>query len=151
MENLLYILTFSFQVFGFILLAEKIIVLSKNSVIGKYIAGTGKPLIMKNGKVTIKKTEYLDVAETMINIFIGTFFSMIGLVMTLFDFQTNLLMLNKICYSISIINILFIVLFIIKKVILKKIMQKYIASEDISLKNCDVPDGAMAIEIQEDK
>lgn len=149
MGNLLYILTFSLQIFGYILLAEKIIKLTKANIISRYI-GNGNALIMKNGQVTIRKEKYIDLTNITFTIIAGTIFSMLGLFMTLFDFQTDLSILNKIIYSTIIISILFLFFLIIKNMFLKFIINKYASDEEIELKNCDVPDGAIAIEIFED-
>lgn len=150
MNNFWYVMTFSLQVTGFILLAEKIIILSRSVIITKYI-GNGQCLNIKKGKTYIFKKEYINAFEIIYNLYIGTILSFIGLFMTIFDFQSDLSILNKITYSTSLVCLLIIIIVFIKKVIILNLNTKYKNDDKIELSNAEVPDGTMAIEIKEDE
>lgn len=150
MNNFGYVMTFSLQMTGFILLAEKIIILSRSVIITKYV-GDSKCLNMEKGKAYISKENYVSTFETIYNIYVGTILSFIGVFMTIFDFQSDLSILNKIIYSTSLICLFMLITVCIKKIIILNLKCKYKNNDKIELNNCEVPDGTMAMEVKEDK
>lgn len=150
MNNFGYVMTFSLQMTGFILLAEKIIILSRSVIITKYV-GDSKCLNMEKGKAYISKENYVSTFETIYNIYVGTILSFIGLFMTIFDFQSDLSILNKITYSTSLLCLFMLITVCIKKIIILNLKYKYKNNDKIELNNYEVPDGTMAMEVKEDK
>ena len=150
MNNFGYVMTFSLQMTGFILLAEKIIILSRSAIINKYV-GNSTCLNMGKDKAFISKEKYVNSFETIYNLYAGTILSFIGLFMTIFDFQSDLSILNKITYSTSLICLFILIIVFIKKIIILNLKAKYKNNDKIELNNNEVPDGTMAIKVKEDE
>ena len=113
MKEFIYILTFSLQMSGILILAEKIVFIKTKTIIKKYIKYKDFMLI-KSGKAKISKENYLDIMKSMIDISFGTIYTIIGQVLTLVSDGVDIMLINKICYVISLMLLLYYIKYITK-------------------------------------
>ena len=149
MKEFIYILTFSLQMSGILILAEKIVFIKTKTIIKKYIKYKDFMLI-KSGKAKISKENYLDIMKSMIDISFGTIYTIIGQVLTLVSDGVDIMLINKICYVISLMLLLYYIKYITKKILLFISSKKFKNLKYIDIDDDMIPDGTVAFEPQTD-
>ena len=149
MKECIYILTFSLQMSGILILAEKIVFIKTKTIIKKYIKYKDFMLI-KSGKAKISKENYLDIMKSMIDISFGTIYTIIGQVLTLVSDGVDIMLINKICYVISLMLLLYYIKYITKKILLFISSKKFKNLKYIDIDDDMIPDGTVAFEPQND-
>lgn len=149
MKEFIYILTFSLQMSGILILAEKIVFIKTKTIIKKYIKYKDFMLI-KSGKAKISKENYLDIMKSMIDISFGTIYTIIGQVLTLVSDGVDIMLINKICYVISLMLLLYYIKYITKKILLFISSKKFKNLKYIDIDDDMIPDGTVAFEPQND-
>ena len=149
MKEFIYILTFSLQMSGILILAEKIVFIKTKTIIKKYIKYKDFMLI-KSGKAKISKENYLDIMKSMIDISFGTIYTIIGQVLTLVSDGVDIMLINKICYVISLMLLLYYIKYITKKILLFISSKKLKNLKYIDIDDDMIPDGTVAFEPQND-
>ena len=149
MKEFIYILTFSLQMSGILILAEKIVFIKTKTIIKKYIKYKDFMLI-KSGKAKISKENYLDIMKSMIDISFGTIYTIIGQVLTLVSDGVDIMLINKICYVISLMLLLYYIKYITKKILLFISSKKFKNLKYIDIDDDIIPDGTVAFEPQND-
>ena len=99
MKEFIYIVTFSLQMSGILILAEKIVSIKTKTIIEKYIKYKDFMLI-KSGKAKISKEKYFDTMKSMIDISFGTIYTIIGQALTLVSDNVDIILINKIIFFV---------------------------------------------------
>ena len=134
---------------GILILAEKIVFIKTKTIIKKYIKYKDFMLI-KSGKAKISKENYLDIMKSMIDISFGTIYTIIGQVLTLVSDGVDIMLINKICYVISLMLLLYYIKYITKKILLFISSKKFKNLKYIDIDDDMIPDGTVAFEPQND-
>ena len=149
MKEFIYILTFSLQMSGILILAEKIVYIKTKTIIEKYIKYKDFMLI-KSGKAKISKEKYFDTMKSMIDISFGTIYTIIGQALTLVSDNVDIILINKLCYIISLMLVLYYIKYITKKIILFISSKKFKNLEYIDIDDDMIPDNTVVFEPKDD-
>ena len=146
MIKFLYILTYSLQFTGLLILSERIYFITKSSIIKKY-SDACRALFMKNDKVYIPKEDYISQAVNLSKIIVGTLYTILGFFLTIFEFNEEISLINRLSYFVILTIVLFLIYYLVKKLTFLILSYKYRKTKKIVLDNYAFPDGTIAFDI----